>query len=146
MEILKWRHFYDSLIIMNSTALVIECSGEIMFGSESSQSLQNSTLKSRLSNTRMDGRKDVTSVKLMDTFTSSLENYKYLVIFPDMSCKLFQSLRTMADDISASYATLSRRLSGESQILYKNHATGYKFLITRTVAIFGEACVSEGGE
>ena len=94
----------------------------------------------------MDGRKDVASVKLMDTFTSALDNYKYLVVFPDMSCKLYKSLRTMADDISASYATLSRRLSGESQIIYDNLSSGYRFLIARTVGIFGEISGSEGGE
>ena len=94
----------------------------------------------------MDGRKDVASVKLMDTFTSALENYKYLVVFPDMSCKLYKSLRTMADDISASYATLSRRLSGESQIIYDNQSTGYRFLIARTAGIFDGISSSEGGE
>ena len=82
----------------------------------------------------------------MDTFSSALDDHKYLVVFPDMSCKLYKSLRAMADDISASYATLSRRLSGVSQIIYDNQSTGYRFLIARTFGIFRGACGSEGGE
>jgi len=73
----------------------------------------------------------------LDTFATTLQDYKYLVVFPDMSTKLYKSLRTMSDDISASYATLSRRLSGESQIMYDNQMTGYRFLIARTSGLIG---------
>lgn len=82
----------------------------------------------------------------MDAFSSALEDHKYLVVFPDMSCKLYKSLRAMADDISASYATLSRRLSGESEIIYDNQSTGFRFLIARTVGIFGGVHSPEGSE
>ena len=67
----------------------------------------------------------------MDAFIGTLASRKYLVIFPDMTTKLYQSLRELALDISASAATLSRRLSRDSKILYVAPVTNYVFYIAK---------------
>ena len=67
----------------------------------------------------------------MDAFIGTLSSRKYLAVFPDMTTKLYQSLRELAQDISASTATLSRRLSENDQVLYVAPVTGYVFYIIK---------------
>ena len=72
----------------------------------------------------------------MDAFVGTLSSRKYLAVFPDMTIKLYQSLRELARDISASAATLSRRLNSEDQVLYIAPVTGYVFYIVKLEGMF----------
>ena len=61
----------------------------------------------------------------MDAFVAQSKQLKYLVVFPDMSTKLFKSLRAVAGATSISPPTLSRRLSTTDSAFfeapYSNH-------------------------
>jgi hypothetical protein len=72
----------------------------------------------------------------MDAFVGMLSSRKYLVVFPDMTTKLYQSLRELAQDISASAATLSRRLSVNDQVLYVAPVTSFVFYIVKLDEMF----------
>ena len=74
--------------------------------------------------------------RVMDAFVGTLSSRKYLAVFPDMTTKLYQSLRELARDISASAATLSRRLSTSDQVLYIAPVTNYVFYIVKLDEMF----------
>jgi hypothetical protein len=66
----------------------------------------------------------------MDVFNAQLATQKYMVVFPDMTAKLYCSLRDVARDLSASHSTLSRKLRSSSSFHYFQPSTGYAFLVS----------------
>ena len=48
-----------------------------------------------------------------DEFIEHIKSVKYLVIFPDTSCKMYFTLREVADDISIDHTTIYKHLKND---------------------------------
>jgi len=69
--------------------------------------------------------------RLMEVFCALAAQRKYIVVFPDMTVKLYRSLREVADDTSISPATLSRGLKVMDGAMFKAPLTEYVFWIAK---------------
>lgn len=67
----------------------------------------------------------------MEAFLAEIATKKYLVVFPDMTTKLYNSLRDVGADISVSAPTLSRRLKEADGAFFIAPVTSYVFWVSK---------------
>jgi hypothetical protein len=66
-----------------------------------------------------------------EDFIDYIKEQKYLVIFPDESCKMYSTLRDIEKDISIDFTTIHKKLKNKVHTFIFAKGTNYLFYIRR---------------
>ncbi len=66
-----------------------------------------------------------------DEFIEHIKSVKYLVIFPDTSCKMYFTLREVAVDISIDHTTIYKHLKNDVHCFCEAKHSGFLFYIRK---------------